>query len=285
MTAFAGAEREILGWHFSWELRSVNHRHLDVSLRLPDAFRFLEPEVRRRIGDAVKRGRIDCALAVKSTRQAESTPSINRTLVSQLLAAAREVEALSGNVLAPFDALRVLEWPGVLGEPEADREALAEPLLEALAESLRQLSQRREEEGRQLARLIAERCAKIKQYAAAVEQRLPEVLAAARARVIARLAEITANPDSERLEQEMVYLAQRLDIAEEIDRLATHTEEVLKVLDQDEPVGRRLDFLLQELNREANTLGSKSADIETTRVSVKLKVLIEQMREQVQNIE
>ena len=143
----------------------------------------------------------------------------------------------------------------------------------------------REAEGRQLALLVEERCLKIKEHAAAAGKRLPEVLAAIRAKVMGRLAEISANPDSDRLEQEMVYLAQKLDIAEELDRLATHTDEVLKIVRQNQPIGRRLEFLLQELNREANTLGAKSADIETTRASVEIKVLIEQMREQIQNIE
>lgn len=285
MTAFAGAEREIVGWLFSWEVRSVNHRYLDISLRLPDAFRFLEPEVRGRIGAAIKRGRIDCCLSWKKTAQGEAAINLNRALVSQLLAAAREVEALSTKPLAPFDAFEVLQWPGALHEPETDREQLGLGVLELLGEALQKAVACRENEGRQLAALVEDRCLKIKEQAASARARLPLVLQAVRAKVVARLAEVSATPDNDRLEQEMVYLAQKLDVAEELDRLDTHVEEVLRSLKQKEPVGRRLDFLLQELNREANTLGSKSADVETTRASVEMKVLIEQMREQIQNIE
>ncbi|MGZ8216361.1 YicC/YloC family endoribonuclease [Methylomagnum sp.] len=285
MTAFAGAEREIVGWLFSWEVRSVNHRYLDISLRLPDAFRFLEPEVRGRIGTAIKRGRIDGCLSWKKTQQGEAAIHVNRALVSQLLAAAREVEALSAKPLAPFDAFEVLQWPGALHEPETDRERLAAGILDLLGETLQKAVACRENEGRQLAALVEDRCLKIKEHAAAARVRLPVVLQAVRTKVVARLTEISANPDNDRLEQEMVYLAQKLDVAEELDRLDTHVEEVLRSLKQKDPVGRRLDFLLQEMNREANTLGSKSADVETTRASVEMKVLIEQMREQIQNIE
>jgi uncharacterized protein (TIGR00255 family) len=285
MTAFAGAEREIPGWLFSWELRSVNHRYLDISLRLPDAFRFLEPEIRSRIGAIIKRGRIDCTLSWKKTEQGEAAIRVNRALVAQLLAAAREVEALNGSPLAAFDAFEVLQWPGALHEPEADREQLAAAVLELLDDTLQRAVAGREAEGRQLAGLVEDRCLKLKEHAAAARTRLPEVLQAVRTRVVARLAEISANPDADRLEQEMVYLAQKLDVAEELDRLDAHAGEVLRTLKQKEPVGRRLDFLLQEMNREANTLGSKSADAETTRASVEMKVLIEQMREQIQNIE
>jgi uncharacterized protein (TIGR00255 family) len=285
MTAFAGLEQETEGWVFSFEIRTVNHRHLDMALRLPDAFRFLEPDIRGRIGHHLKRGRADLALSWKKTEQGAAHIRLNRPLVAQLLAAAREVESLHGSPLAPFDAFEVLQWPGALHEPEADREALAGAILELLDATLKKLVAGREQEGRQLAALIEERCVRLRELVAAARVRVPEVLQAMRARVTARIAEITARPDTDRLEQEMVYLAQRLDVAEELDRLANHLDEVLKTLKQDEPVGRRLDFLMQELNREANTLGSKSADTETTRISVEMKVLIEQIREQVQNIE
>lgn len=285
MTAFAGAEREILGWQFSWELRSVNHRYLDIALRLPDAFRFLEPEVRSLVGASLKRGRVDCTLSWKKAEQGAATVRVNRALVTQLLAAAREVEELNGAPLASFDAIDLLKWPGALHEPEPDREALASGALALLGEALARMVEGRATEGRLLAGLIEERCLKMKEHAAGARARLPEVLQAVRQKVVARLAEISAQPDNDRLEQEMVYLAQKLDVAEELDRLGAHLDEVLRTLRQPEPIGRRLDFLLQELNREANTLGSKSADAETTRASVEMKVLIEQMREQVQNIE
>ena len=285
MTAFAGAEREILGWQFSWELRSVNHRYLDISLRLPDAFRFLEPEVRSLIGASIKRGRVDCTLSWKKAEQGATAVRVNRALVAQLLAAARETEELNGAPLASFDAFDLLKWPGALHEPEPDRDALASEALGLLGEALARMVTGRATEGRLLAGFIEERCLKMKEHAAQARTRLPEVLQGVRQKVMARLAEISAQPDTDRLEQEMVYLAQKLDVAEELDRLGAHLDEVLRTLRQQEPIGRRLDFLLQELNREANTLGSKSADVETTRASVEMKVLIEQMREQVQNIE
>lgn len=284
MTAFAGAEREIAGWLFSWELRSVNHRYLDIALRLPDAFRFLESDIRARIGTVVKRGRVDVILSWKKTERGAAAIRVNRLLVEQLLAAAREVEELGGP-MATFDAFEVLQWPGALHEPETDREALGGQALEVLDEALAKLAEGRAAEGRQLALLIEERCHKMKEQVVIAKTRLPDVLQAVRQKILTRLAEISASPDPDRLEQEMVYLAQKLDVAEELDRLTAHIEEVLRTLKQKEPIGRRLDFLLQELNREANTLGSKSADTETTRASVEMKVLIEQMREQIQNIE
>ena len=285
MTAFAGGERNIEGWVLASEIRTVNHRFLDISLRLPDAFRFLETEIRARIGQHIKRGRVDCTLTFKMNEQGEALIQLNQPLVAQLLAAARDVERLAVGALAPFNAFQVLQWPGALHQPEADREALARETLALLTGTLEQLVTSREAEGRQLALLIEERCGRIRAYVQAARQRLPEVLQAIRAKIIARLTEVSASADKDRLEQELVYLAQKLDVAEELDRLEAHLVEVLRTLQQQEPVGRRLDFLLQELNREANTLGSKSADAETTHVSVEIKVLIEKMREQIQNLE
>ena len=285
MTAFAGGEQETEGWLLSWEVRTVNHRFLDIALRLPDAFRFLEPEVRGVIGQFIKRGRVDCTLLWKKTERGEATIQLNHPLVEQLLATARQIERLSDGELAPFDALQVLQWPGVLHQPEADRELLASQALELLSATLEKVVAGRELEGQQLAQLIEGRCAGIQTQVTAAKGRLPQVLSAIRGKILSRLAEVSVSPDNDRLEQEMVYLAQKLDVAEELDRLETHVAEVRRTLKQNEPVGRRLDFLLQELNREANTLGSKSADADTTRISVEIKVLIEQMREQIQNVE
>ena len=285
MTAFAGTEQEKDGWVFAWEIRSVNHRFLDIALRLPDTFRFLEPMARTRIGEHIKRGRIDCTLTWKKTEQGAADIRLNQPLVEQLLKAAQAVENIAEGRLAPYNAIQVLQWPGALHQPEADREQLASHALSLLGDTLEKLLAGRENEGQQLAQLIRDRCQRIQAEVETARQRLPDVLQAVRSRVIARLAEVSAAPDTDRLEQEMVYLAQKMDVAEELDRLETHLAEVTRTLNQREPVGRRLDFLLQELNREANTLGSKSADAETTRSSVEIKVLIEQMREQIQNIE
>ena len=285
MTAFASAERNLDGGLLTWEIRTVNHRFLDVSLRLPEALRFLETEARSRIGQFIKRGRVDGTLTWKLTEQGEAAIHLNQPLIEQLLAAAQAVERLAEGGLAPFNAFQVLQWPGALHQPETDREALGLTALDLLTGTLEQVIAYRAGEGRQLAQLIGERCALIQAQVADARRRLPEVTQALRARLVARLAEVAATPDPGRLEQEMVYLAQKLDVAEELDRLETHLSEVLRTLQQREPVGRRLDFLLQELNREANTLGAKSADAETTRASVEIKVQIEQMREQIQNVE
>jgi uncharacterized protein (TIGR00255 family) len=285
MTAFAASELQIQGWAFSWELRSVNHRYLDVSLKIPETLRFLEPDIRAHIAASAKRGRVDVFLNLRKAEAGASEVRLDGDLLAALLTAAGEVELASGRPLASFSALDVMRWPGVLQQTETDKEALAEAALQSLDEALAQLVKVRTNEGNQLAVLVETRCQQIKEIVASVRLRMPQVLDAVRQRLLARLAEITAKVDNDRLEQELVFVAQKLDVAEEMDRLETHIGEVLKTLRQNEPAGRRLDFLLQELNREANTLGSKSADAETTKASVDMKVLIEQIREQVQNIE
>jgi uncharacterized protein (TIGR00255 family) len=285
MTAFASAERDCEGWVLVWEVRSVNHRYLDVALRLPEPLRFIEADARNRIGAFVKRGRLDVSLALKKTALGEMGLQLDLELVRSLLATAREIETLIGQSLAGFSALDLLKWPGVLHEAEADRDRIAPGAFEVLDEAMAKIIAARETEGRQLAELVETRCRQIREQVACARQRLPEVLAAIRQKMLARLAEVSAKPDADRLEQEMVYWAQKLDVAEELDRLDSHLDEVLRTLEQNQPAGRRLDFLLQEMNREANTLGSKSADAQTTRASVEMKVLIEQMREQIQNIE
>ena len=285
MTAFAGAERELPGRIISCEVRTVNHRFLDISLRMPDSLRFMEGEIRSRIGEFIKRGRVDCTLSLKNADMSQDAIRINVARVNYLISAVQEVETLSEFPLTSFSALDVLRWPGVLFEPEEDRQTLAEQVGGTLTDALQTVLSGREAEGRLLASLIESRCVGIRDQALKVKERYPFALQAMRDKVTTRLAEISAIPDQDRLEQEMVYLAQKLDIAEEIDRLEAHADELSRSLKQKEPVGRRLDFLLQELNREANTLGSKSIDVEITRASVEIKVLIEQIREQVQNIE
>ncbi len=285
MTAFSGAERDIEGWAFAWEIRSVNHRYLDIALRLPESFRFLEGEVRACIGQSVKRGRLDVSLAQKKAQATEAGLQLDTELLGKLLAATGEIEALSTKPLGHFTALDLLRWPGALREADTDRERLTPQLLELLGEAMDKIVAERSREGGLLAELIETRCQKMREHITDVRVRMPEVLAALRQKITARIAEVSVQPDQNRLEQELVYLAQKLDVAEELDRLDAHIGETLKTLRQKEPSGRRLDFLSQEMNREANTLGSKSADAETTKASVELKVLIEQIREQIQNIE
>ncbi len=285
MTAYAGGEQQDTGLVIAWEIRTVNHRFLDVSLRLPDAFRFMESDIKALIGQHLKRGRVEASLTLRQSESGAAAITLNRPLVEQLLRAVHDVEQLAPAKLAPVNAFQVLAWPGALHQPEADREHQTRQILALLEQTLAKVASVREAEGRQLALLIEQRCEKIAEQVSEVRAHHPETLAAIRAKIQARIQEVTATPDHDRLEQELVYLTQKLDVAEELDRLDTHLAEIQRSLQQNDPVGRRLDFLMQELNREANTLGSKSADSDTTRASVDIKVLIEQMREQVQNIE
>lgn len=284
MTAFAGNETEVGDLTLSCELRTVNHRYCDISLRLPDRLRFVEADLRTAIASKVSRGKVECSLSYKKQAKNGASISINSDAVSALLAAANSIEE---QMLAPlsFSALDVLAFPGIQQEADLDKEQLSLGIIRLADQTLAQLLEAREREGAQLKLLIEERCAKMLGFVVAAGKRMPEVLLLIRTKLKDRISELVAEPDFDRLEQELVLLTQKLDITEELDRLETHITEVLRVLKQKDPVGRRLDFLMQELNREANTLGSKSADKEMTQIAIELKVLIEQMREQVQNIE
>jgi uncharacterized protein (TIGR00255 family) len=287
MTAFARQDSNTEAGALSWEVRSVNHRFLEPHLRLPDELRSLEPALRERLGARLSRGKIDLSLRLGG-RGAQGTGGgelrVNRVLLEQLLKAADEVATRIGEPAAPhlFD---LMSWPGVLEETPKDLEALSSAALTLLDQTLSALVEAREREGERLKGLLLERCERLLERVAEVRERMPEVLTAIRTRIGERLAEVRDQLDETRLEQEMTLIAQRLDVDEEMDRLESHITEVRDSLDSDEPIGRRLDFLMQELNREANTLSSKSPDAAVTRVAVDMKVLIEQMREQVQNIE
>jgi uncharacterized protein (TIGR00255 family) len=284
MTAFAGNETEIGDLTISCELRTVNHRYCDISLRLPDRLRFVEADLRSAIAAKINRGKVECSLSYKKQAKNGQGFIINTDAVTALLTAASSIEK---QMLGPlsFSALDVLSFPGIQQEPDIDKEQLTSGINALVEQSLAQLVEAREREGAQLKLLIEERCAKMLMFVVSAGKRMPEVLLLIRNKLKDRITELVAQPDFDRLEQELVLLAQKLDITEELDRLETHINEVLRVLKQKDPVGRRLDFLMQELNREANTLGSKSADKEMTQIAIELKVLIEQMREQVQNIE
>lgn len=283
MTAFADGEIAVDNLTILCELRSVNHRYSDLTVKLPDRLRFVEADVRRLVGDKLKRGKIECNISYKRQVGVQSF-AINDDMVQKLLDATWRIEALMTTPQA-FSALDVLAFPGVQQETETDREVLREKIIALLTDTLEHMLANRQREGAQLALLIADRCDKILQLTESARERLPVVLQILRSKLIARIDEVVAQPDSDRLEQELVLLAQKLDVDEELDRLRTHVLEVQRVLQQAEPIGRRLDFLMQEMNREANTLGSKSSDREMTQISIDLKVLIEQMREQIQNIE
>jgi uncharacterized protein (TIGR00255 family) len=284
MTAFARSERTEDWGTAYWELRSVNNRYLDVTPRLPEEARAIESAVRERVRKRLSRGKVDCTLRLTLSADNDINLNLNLDLAKRVADATREIDALLHDP-ARVSAVDVLRWPGVVQTESPDADTLSKAVLELLDEALAELLATREREGRHIHEAIAQRCDEMRAIVETVRTRLPEVLEACHQRLRDRLAEFVEQLNEERLEQEMAMLAQKTDVAEELDRLDAHLEEVRRVLAEEEPAGRRLDFLMQELNREANTLGSKSIDTETTRASVDLKVLIEQMREQVQNVE
>lgn len=283
MTAFARRESQGDWGTLTLELRSVNHRYLDMNLRLADEVRMLEPRLRERIGQRLARGKLDCTLRYQMP-MAQSSLALDGNLAKRLAQLADEVSEMLKNP-APNGAFELLRWPGVMQLPTADPERLHAEALHLLDAALDELVETRRREGDALQALLLQRCTAMEAIITELAAYRPAVLQRGRERLHERLAELKAELDTLRLEQELVLLAQRLDVEEELDRLKAHLDEVRRVLQQREPVGRRLDFLMQELNREANTLSSKSQDIGTTRHAVDLKVLIEQMREQIQNIE
>ena len=284
MTAFARASSEQAGAELTWELRSVNHRYLEAFVRLPEELRAMEPLVRERVTARLGRGKLECVLRCSWAPAQATVLEIDKPRLKAVLDACREIETRSSEATSP-GVMELLRWPGVVREPEPDTGAAQQHALELLDEALNELVATREREGEQIKGLLSVRLEGVDTQVAKARARLPEVQQKMRTKMETKLADLAAKADNDRLEQELVILAQKLDIDEELDRLDGHVAETRRVLERDEPVGRRLDFLMQEFNREANTLGSKSADGETTAVSVELKVLIEQMREQVQNVE
>ena len=284
MTAFARCAAQTPLGDLTWELRSVNHRFREVAMRLPEEFRFQEGAFRDAIAAAVGRGRVDGWLRYSPPTTASAEPQIDTGLIGQLAAWAQSVRSILPEA-QPLRVGEVLKWPGVMSAPVVDEQALASEAGNLLQKALAQLSDSREREGGALAQMLQERVRAASDAISTLEGLLPEIGAAYRERLEQRLLEMAVQVDPERLEQEVVLLLAKSEVSEEVDRLKMHLQEVEQTLGQSEPIGRRLDFLMQELNREANTLGSKSGHPEQTNASVNLKVLIEQMREQVQNIE
>jgi len=285
MTGFARRERQGPWGTLTCELRSVNHRYLELSLRLPEDLRGLESDARPLLAANLRRGKVDAGLFLRGATAASPTIDINRPLVEQVLAGAGLIRGLAGAAVGPVDPLDLLRWPGVIRDTERDVAPVAAAAMELLRETASELNEARAREGARIRDMVAQRCEALRESVATVRARLPEVTARIRARVLERVAQVGTTVDPERLEQEIALLAYKMDVEEELDRLGSHIAETLQVLDSIEPAGRRLDFLMQEFNREANTLSSKSQDNETTRAAVDMKVLIEQMREQVQNVE
>jgi uncharacterized protein (TIGR00255 family) len=264
-------------------LKTVNHRFLEIGMRLPEEFRVGEAEFRQGVAAAVRRGKVECSLHFRPSVAAGAL-EVDAALLASLTQRAQTIAAQAG-AAARIDVLELLRWPGVIRDGTRDLAPMLAAAHALLADALAELARFRDSEGGRLRDALEQRCAGLVEFAARVTDRLPEVRARMRAKLLERIAQLVSDVDHERLEQELAILAQRLDVDEEIDRLRGHVTEVRKTFDGQEPAGRRLDFLMQELNREANTLSSKSQDIETTRAAVDMKVLIEQMREQVQNVE
>ncbi len=285
MTGFARRERQGPWGALSCELRAVNHRYLELSLRLPEDLRGLEGDARQLLSAALRRGKVDAGIYLRGAQAQAAVLDINKPLVEQLARGIGEVAATAGAALAPVSPLDLLRWPGVIREAERDTGPLLKQALELLRETASELNESRSREGARIHEMLRGRCEALLQSVAALRARLPELSARIKARVGERVTQLGASVDPARLEQELVLLAYKMDFEEELDRLGSHVTEALQTLDSKEPAGRRLDFLMQELNREANTLSSKSQDTETTRAAVDIKVLIEQMREQVQNVE
>ena len=285
MTGFARQVAESPLGTLTCEIRAVNHRYLDVQFRLPDELRAKEIEFKQQVGGTVRRGKVDCSIHFR--RADESQGSLNLELVNKLSGQLDEIRKLLPDTLAnnPVNLIDVLRWPGIVDQPEVEAEPLIAETGKLLSETLVALAEMRASEGRRIEGMLTSRCDDILEIAAAVGRRMPDVLTAVRAKQRERIDKLDVEADPARLEIELALIAQKLDVDEELDRLQSHVSEIRNVIKNKEPVGRRLDFLMQELNRESNTLGSKSADAETTKAAVDLKVLIEQMREQIQNIE
>jgi uncharacterized protein (TIGR00255 family) len=286
MTGFARAERDAAWGSVAWELRSVNHRYLETGLRLPEELRALETRFRQQVAARLKRGKVDCTLRVGWTAAGDRELALDLELAARVAEAAESIRGRVG-ALAPPGTMDLLRWPGVVREQERDLEPVAELAADALAQALDELDAARHREGERLAVALADRCDAIAALVAQVRAALPAIRAGLRSRLLERLGTLDLEVEPQRLEQELAIQLGKMDVDEELDRLASHIAEVRRILaaGADEANGRRLDFLMQEFNREANTLGSKSVDSETTRIAVELKVLIEQMREQVQNVE
>lgn len=284
MTGFARRERQGPWGTLVCELRTVNHRYLEASLRLPDELKALDNEVRQAIAAALRRGKVDANLYLKSAAGTQRSLELDTQLLDQLVA---RVEQVRGTLKYPASVspIELLRWPGIVRETEVDIRPVLTAALELLREALSELNETRLREGQRIRELLLTRCTTMRSQVQSVRERLPEVSKRMRDRIVERIAQLGTTPDPDRLEQELVLYAHKMDVDEELDRLGAHLEEVTASLNSPEPAGRRLDFLMQELNREANTLSSKSQDSETTRAAVDMKVMIEQMREQVQNVE
>lgn len=284
MTAFARQQLAADWGTLTWELKSVNQRFLEPSFRMPEAFRHMEFELRNALRKSLSRGKIEANLRIEYQQAEAGKLKLDQDLASQLLTIHQELQVLSQENQSP-NLMQLMRWPNILQSEEADTDSMEKDVKELFHAAVEQLIAVREREGEDLSSLIEERLTGIEAEVAKVTELMPQVIQWQKEKLQTRFSEAQIELDSERVEQEMVMLAQKLDVAEELDRLTTHIKECKRLLKKGGPIGRRLDFLMQEFNREANTLGSKSINSEITNSAVEIKVLIEQMREQVQNME
>ena len=284
MTAFSRQQQEQEWGSLTWEIRSVNHRYLETSVRLPESFRGLENGVREAVRKRLTRGKVECALRFQSEAKVSSDLHLNTKLIQQLVQANNEIEKITGTSIN-LNNMEVLRWPGVIEEQDFDKTSIEKQALSLFSAALDDLVATREREGAELQGFIKQRIDSVREIVISIRNKMPEILAKQKQNILDRLADLQAELEPTRLEQEVSLLTQKADVEEELDRLDSHLNEVERVLGAKGQKGRRLDFLMQELNREANTLSSKSIVVETILNAVELKVLIEQMREQIQNVE
>ncbi|MEO0574043.1 MAG: YicC/YloC family endoribonuclease [Pseudomonadota bacterium] len=284
MTGFARCETPTPDGTLNWEIRSVNHRYLDAQFRMPEALRRFEHQLRKHATAQLARGKVDCTLTINRDTSGEMQLHINQDMLQAIAAASKTIRSGIEDAQAP-NVIDVLRWPGVLAERERDDEALAKAVVYGFSRAITMLIEMRQNEGHHLGGLLLKRCDELDTLATSVRERRPSVLAACRARMLERLSRLDVTADPGRLETELALVAQKLDVDEELDRLDGHLDAMRTIVATGGPCGRKLDFLIQELNREANTLASKASDADTTSDAVDMKVAIEQMREQVQNIE
>jgi len=284
MTAFARFQQNLDEGELVWEIRSVNHRYLELFFKMPEDFRVSEMHFREIIQQRLNRGKVECFLRFNVNKQQAEAINVNQQQAKSLVSACHEINDLLHQP-SEVDPIEVLQWPGIVQESKIEMKPVLEAAESGLNSVLDDLIAHREREGERLREMILQRCTAIQEIVNQTREKLPEIQQRYQQKLRERLNELKIEINNDRLEQELVHLAQKMDVDEELDRLDSHLKEMGDILNRNEAVGRRLDFLMQELNREANTLGSKSADISSTNTSVELKVLIEQMREQIQNIE
>ena len=284
MTGYANTSRELGGVSLTLDLRAVNHRYLEAQFRMPDELRVVEPQLRELIASKLSRGKVDCRIQMNVQAGAQTTLTLNQALVEQLLALSRQVRSISPDA-GELKVGELLRWPGALATDDVPAELLQQTVVEMLNQSLDDFSASRQREGAKLADIILQRVAKMEVLVDEVEPKIPALVTAYQEKIGARLREAMVNVEDDRIRQEFAMFAQKIDVDEEVGRLRTHLGELKRILKTGGSVGKRLDFLMQELNREANTLGSKSVAADVSQISMELKVLIEQMREQIQNIE